>query len=401
MLFSKKFLAMIAAILIVSFNNAEARITLTPAQEQQIGRGQINSENIAYQKDHLQLTTIQNTIIKWNRNRLKAYTNAHIRGLRNPNLLITNRSRVNAYSLPGGHIFVSDAMVVAFMSREFDPNTGVTTGMQKENRFGNGFELYGHSALAAAIAHEDAHWERNFIQRETNTIVSNISPAQENDLKKKLHAGDGQGYNRTLDTLGFTDRLFPTVKKFVYTEELEADKIAMEYLDNVDVYSPGSLMTVVSRMRNPVDAPKKLIHPNATVRKSLVIEHIKKRSNGRVQIDNEGKMKLDGKLFMGKGYLPARQDVTAFDRTAYVAGQLAKCVHDRATRISPMTDKHAISSANGMVVIVGVNDITQKRYVIDKFDISAKDASSLEAGKNAGHSAESRAAKEIIKFLRK
>ena len=31
-------------------------------------------------------------------------------------MLVTNKSRVNAYSLPGGHIFVSDAMIAAFMS---------------------------------------------------------------------------------------------------------------------------------------------------------------------------------------------------------------------------------------------------------------------------------------------
>ena len=406
MLFAKKkYLgaAFAAAMIAVSFNptEAEARITLTPVQEQQIGWGQINSSGAVYQTASPQLAEIQNTLIKWNKDKLKAYSNDNVRGLRSPHLLITNRSKVSAYSLPGGHTFISDAMVVAFLSREFDPNTGVPTGQQKENQFGNGYEIYGHSAIAAAIAHENAHWERNFIQKETDTIVSRISSSQEDNLKLKLQVGDGRGYNNELDRLGFTDKLFPSVKDFVYKEELEADKGAMEFLDNVDVYSPGSIMTVVSRLRDGKDKPKTLVHPVSSVRKKQVIEHIKKLSGGRVQIDEQGKMKLDGKLFMGSGYMPERSDVTAFDRTVYVAGQLAKCVHDRAKRVSPMDDAHSISSAKGMIPIVMVNNSTRKRYVIDKFDISEYDAKALEMNKNEGHSAENKAARELVRFLQK
>ncbi len=386
----------------VSFctQDTEARISLTPAQEQQIGWGQINSSAVAYQNTNPYLDEIQSYIIRCNRDKLTEYTNDDARGLRSPHLLVTNRSQVSAYSLAGGHIFLSDALVVAFLSREFDPNTGVPTGQQKEKEFGNSYEIYGHSALAAAIAHEDAHWERNFIQRETDAIVSRISSSEEAALKMKLQVGDGRGYNSELDRLGFTDKVFPTVKDFVYTEELEADKRAMEYLDNTEAYSPGSFMTVVSRLRDGKEAEKTIVHPTASVRGKLVSEHIKRLSGGRVQLDEQGRMKLDGKLFMGSGYLPARSDVTAFDRTVYVAGQLAKCVHNKATRVSPMTDDISISQSRGMIPVAMVNS-TMNRYIIDKFDISEYDAQALAAGRNEGHSAENKAAREIVRFLQK
>jgi len=40
----------------------------------------------------------------------------------------------------GGHIFVSDAMVKAFMARNFNPNTGNVSGLEKP--LGNGYEVY-------------------------------------------------------------------------------------------------------------------------------------------------------------------------------------------------------------------------------------------------------------------
>lgn len=380
---------------------AEAKIQLTPWQEQQVGRGQINSSGAAYLDFSPELNLIHESLMKWNKDRLVPYKNDNIRGLRSPHLLITNRSKVNAYSLPGGHIFVSDALVIAFLSKEFDPNTGIPTGEQKERQFGNGYEVYGHSAIAAALAHEYSHWERNFLQQETDTIVSHISDSQERDLKTKLQAGDGRGYNAKLDELGFSDRLFPAVKKFMYDEELKADRGAMEYLDNTDIYSPGSLMMVVSRMRDPKPtAGKKIDHPSAKVRKQQVIEHIKKLSHGRVQIDEQGRMMLDGKLFVGNGYMPARSDVSQYDRTTYVAGQLAKSVHYKAKRIVPMDDAHSISKSHNMVPIMAVCETdNSRRYVIDKFAISAYEAQALAAGKNKGSSAENKAARELVRFL--
>ena len=382
--------------------SAEARITLTPEQEQQIGWGKINRAPIAYQRSNSVLATIQDTLIRANKDRLVAYTDDQHRGLRDPHLLVTNRSIVNAYSVPGGHIFVSDALIPAFLSYQFDPATGVCSGAQKEGQFGNLYELYGHSAIAAAIAHEDVHWERNFLQREVNLIASLINRPVEDDLKLKLKVADGQGFDRELDTIGLMDENYQKTKDFVYQEEYDADKNALTLLDNTESFSPGSLMTIATRMYDKEGVGKKsLPHPKAEVRRQIAIDHIKKISHGRVELDQQGRMKLDGKLFMGKGYLPARDDVTAYDRTSYVAGELAKSVSFGANHITAATDSNAYRQSGGMYLVTAVNRSTNKHIVIDKFDISQYDASALESGKESSHSDEMKAAKEIKKFLEK
>lgn len=381
--------------------NVEARITLTPQQEQCVAWGQINNTAVVYQEANEVLANIQDILIRWNKNTLIPYVSDYQRGIRNPHLMITNRSRVNAFSMPGGHIFVSDALIIAFLSREFNPDTGIRTGEQKEFLFGNGYELYGHSAIAATIAHEDSHWQRNFLQRETDVIVSQISRQQEDDLKIKLKVSDGYGYNRKLNELGFSDKLFPKVKQFVYNEELFADKGAMELLDNTDVYSSGSLITVVSRLKDAKEQNKTLTHPTSDVRIHQIIEHIKKLSRGRVQLDKEGHMKLDGKLFMKNGYMPSRYDVTAFDRTVYVAGQLAKSIYKNAKRVTPLEDNYSYSKAGGMYPIVAVNDSTRESIIIDKAAISQYDAMALKENKKSSNIIEMQAVKEIKKFLEK
>ena len=51
--------------------------------------------------------------------------------------------------------------------------------------------------------------------------------------------------------------------------------------------------------------------------------------------------------------------------------------------------------------IAGMVNSTMNRYIIDKFDISEYDAQALAAGRNEGHSAENKAAREIVRFLQK
>ena len=382
---------------------AEARIVLTPLQEQQVGWGKINQAGAVYQQDNQILGKIQDDLIRANKGRLVAYKDDNHRGIRTPHLLITNRTLSNAFSVPGGHIFITDAMIASFLSVRFNPDTGGCLGMQKEREFGNFYELYGHSAIAMALAHEDVHWERFFLQRETDAITSLCSTEQENDLKLKIKVADGAGFNRKLDELGFSDEMFPKIKKFVCQEEYEADKAGLTLLDNTETYSPGSLITVVSRLREDAfdPNPKTLVHPSKEARIQLAIDHIRELSHGRVEVGQDGKMKLDGKLFMGIGFLPGRQDVMGIDRTVYVAGQLAKSVKFGANRLEVLDDSYSHSQAKGMYPIVAVNDKTHKRILIDKLDISQYDASVLTTDKECGHSAEMKAAKELRKFIEK
>lgn len=94
-------------------------------------RGANCTEEVAYVATHPGLQLIQDTILKWNPDRLTAYTDNFQRGIRPVHMAMTNEKEVTAYSFAGGHVFISDAMAIAFMAREYDPNTGNTYGMRK------------------------------------------------------------------------------------------------------------------------------------------------------------------------------------------------------------------------------------------------------------------------------
>lgn len=391
-------------VFITSASLTEAHIAITPAMEQVAGDGQIRTEEIAYVATHPGLQLIQDTILKWNPDRLTAYTDNFQRGIRPVHMAMTNETEVTAYSFAGGHVFVSDAMAKAFTAREYDPNTGNTYGMQKS--INNGYEIYGHSALAATMAHEYAHWERNYLQREVDLLAQYLNPAGEEVVARKLQNSDGAGFIREMNAVSILPKVAPAVKEFAYKEELAADQGAMDLLDNTDVYSPGSLMTVLSRIKDADDSKVHTMHPTNAVRMAQVINHINQLSNGRIQIDEKGRMKLDGKLFMSNGYMPARDDVTSFDRTVFVAGQLAKSVYygtgTKGNRISVITDANVYKKAGNKTMLIAYNNKnSNRRFLLDKFDISLEETEKIADGKEAGAAKEYKAEQEIVRFLQK
>ena len=113
--------------------------------------------------------------------------------------------------------------------------------------------------------------------------------------------------------------------------------------------------------------------------------HIKNLSGGRVVVDMDGRMRLDGKLFQGTGFMPSRNDVDSFDRTAYVAGQLAKCVREGASQVTFIDDEDSLQKSGGMPLMIARGN-GSTRFLVDKFDGSRKDEA---------------ARKEIESFLKK
>lgn len=392
---SVKYKVLCAAMAIASViaASASAAVQLTPQEEQVAGQGHIRITGAAYLPESPALSKIQANIVKANSGRLRMYTSDSSRGLHSVHLLLTDNKKVNAYSIAGGHIFISDAMTVAFMAKSFNPDTGSPSGMQK--KLGNGYEFYGHSALAAAMAHEFCHWERNFLQGEINVLMPHIDAAGEKAVYGLLQRGDGAGFMRELDSIAKARALKP-VQQYVYKEELAADKGAMEYLSNSDIYSPGSILTLVTRLKETKIEKSLTPHPDTAARAKQAAEYIAKESGGRITLDADGRMRLDGKLFMGNGYMPERNDVTAYDRTVFVAGQLAKCVRRNAKSVIPMATEKEYSLSGSMVPLLAVNEAdTRYRFVIDKFAVPFADAYSITDGKSAEH----KAAKEIVRFL--
>jgi hypothetical protein len=387
---------LLAAILAVS--PAEASIRLTPQEEQVAGKGQLLLEQVAYLPDVPALSLMQQNLMRFNKDRLQPYKTDNVRGLHPVHMMLTNKKFVNAYCLAGGHVFLSDAMTVAFLARSYDPVTGETSGMQK--RLNDGFELYGHSALAAAMAHEFSHWERNQLQGMVDILIPYLNAAGKQVVYGKLVSGDGAGFIRELTAIAGT-RGIKAIREFSYHEEMQADQGAMQLLDNSDVYSPGSLIMVTSRMKDAGQGKDTLMpHPPNAVRQKAVREHIKELSGGRVLLDEASRLRLDGKLFMKTGYLPARADVTAQDRTIFAAGQLAKCIRYQMQTVLPMSTDREYAAAGQMVPLLAVNkQDTFHRTVLDKFAVTQAEARLICEGKGHNKTMEQRAAREITSFL--
>ena len=375
-------------MLMMFIGSVSAAPYITPEQEQIAGKGQMDLSRVSYVPEVPALTQIQNTIMAKNPS-LKHYVSDSVRGIHPVHLLVTKNQQVNAHSLPGGHIFLSDALVKAFMYKSYNPYTGKTSGVEKT--LGNAYEIYGHSAIAATMAHEFAHWERNFFQGEVDVLDKFMNEPSKKAVYGMLYRGNGAGFVGELNGLAKTSAALKSIQQYVYNEEVQADLKALEYLDRTDEYSTGSLIYLFNRLKDETTASL-TPHPTAAVRSVAVRNHIKTISNGRVTLDESGRMSLDGKLFLGTGYLPERSDVTNYDRTSYVAGQLAKCVRYNAKAVYPLSE---YAKAGNMVPFVAKG--SGRSIVLDKFAITQDEAIKMEKG----GSIERQAIYEIVKFLSK
>ena len=125
-------------------------------------------------------------------------------------------------------------------------------------------------------------------------------------------------------------------------KEDRADIDGMDFLNNHPVLSVVGMALFLNCAKddglnkNGKDANE---HRSLNERYNVAIDYIRKLSNGRVEIRND-LLYLDGQKFMSTGRLPARRDVTAYDRTIYVAGQLASAInHNLSAKSGSITFK--------------------------------------------------------------
>lgn len=107
--------------------------------------------------------------------------------------------------------------------------------------------------------------------------------------------------------------------------ELRADIEGMQLMDKVPRYSMGSMITMEKRSYirgNKQDEN----YPTSEERLDNEIAYLEKISGGRVKLDRNLRLTLDGKLLFGTGYMPDSEDATHMERTAYLAGQIASCI---------------------------------------------------------------------------
>ena len=112
--------------------------------------------------------------------------------------------------------------------------------------------------------------------------------------------------------------------------EYAADEEAWALLESVPEYSIGSQLTdnLLRKQGKYAFELNNTKSASDDKRIGAIIGHISKISGGRVKIDEACRLTVDGRPFMGTGYVPASDDATKEERTAYLAGQIASCMKD-------------------------------------------------------------------------
>jgi hypothetical protein len=90
----------------------------------------------------------------------------------------------------------------------------------------------------------------------------------------------------------------------------------------------------------------------------------------------------------------------------FVAGQLAKSIHygagTKGNRISAITDENTYKKAGNKTMLIAYNNKdSNRRFLLDKFDISLEETEKIADGKAAGAAKEYKAEQEIVRFLQK
>lgn len=268
------FVAAALAAAVIPFTpseSAEARASFT--QERSWEVWQLSDDQSKYRMIQSQkgsmLRKIQDRLVECNSNELNYKGGGHQRWLQ-PAWINEDMDEDRSYSLGGYVVLTQKKLDSLNQGRENTPTS-----------------LYNNSLVASPLAHEFAHFAN-------------------------------------LDTVNrVTDRDETRIKS-----EYKADETAWTYLENVPEFSVGSQLTDnILRKRGKSAfslSNKKLASDDERI--GAIIAHISKISGGRVQVSEDCRMTLDGRPFMGTGYLEASSDATKEERTAYLAGQIATCI---------------------------------------------------------------------------
>ena len=109
-------------------------------------------------------------------------------------------------------------------------------------------------------------------------------------------------------------------------EELQADVDGMDLMDKVPEYSPGS-MAIVHMKERWYDYGGSPDYPSNYDATRNCLDYIEKMSHGRLEVDDYGRIAIDGKLFMNDGTIHGTlEEGSRRERTIYLAGQIASCI---------------------------------------------------------------------------
>ena len=271
-----------AAGYVLAPSQAEARMA-SPEEEREWAKeaqeDDASKYTIVQAEEGSPLRNIQDRLIKYNSDRLNYDDGKHDRWLE-PVWLGFGDIPTTGWS-QGGYVMIPNQTVSLANGRQ--------GALHRNQNVNNDYNIYNNSNIAETLAHEFAHFTNNDV-RKGNTRKSKTSIAC----------------------------------------EYQADATAREFLANVPEYSIGSQLLIYAGGHwNGFDERRGIqTHPADKDRFQAIVDGIKKASNGRVSVDNELHLTVDGKLFMGTGYVQTTDEADKKVRTAYLAGQIATCIQE-------------------------------------------------------------------------
>ena len=260
---------------------AEAAKFISPDEERLAGQNYIASEKKEHSLTKLAPNTylgnVMDKIIKANPDKLNYDDGKHDRWVSAP-YLSDDIDQSNAASA-GGYFVITGKKVI--LSSLYDDGEHLATERSIEKAPNN---IYLFSSFATDIAHELAHFANK-------------------------------------------DSMLDNDKRDVFKLELRTDEDGMRLLDKVPEYSIGSFVSnLFHERRLSYVSDDKDRHPTWKQYQDADRAYIEKISKGRVKLDEDSRLTLDGKLFMGTGYMPSSEYSDYRERTAYLAGQIASCI---------------------------------------------------------------------------
>ena len=227
--------------------------TLTPAEEYYLGRA-VAANILAAYKPYMvnaELTNYVNLIcqaLAINADQPAAYNGYHV--------MILDSREINAFSTPGGHIFITKALIDIVPSED---------------------------ALAGIIAHEMAH----VMLKHGIKMINDMKLTTEADIMAQQAAAFAG--NSGIKALSFRDSvndLFTSIVKSGYSQpqEFEADNLAVKLLASAG-YSPGGLLEMLNALKTVQGGQSNSIfatHPPTSER----IANVQKQVSGYKVPDN-------------------------------------------------------------------------------------------------------------------
>ena len=325
------------------------------------------------------LNFIKDELISHNPSKLNANDGRHTRYLYP--IKESAQQGLDALTIPSGRIYVTTQLIDFVFTI---PSTGETDFRQQGIR--NGINLYQRSMMGAILAHECSHWYNRDFQRKIDTLYG------EEGMNKLI----GTSHEATRDNLitimtDIAQNKTASNTRFSVENEYLADKQAVEFINNCQQISVGSLISFLYRLQ--MNENKYVVegvndkhvvlkenynpHPDTAERIRRLENQVSQMSNGRVVFSNK-KFYLDGKLFMGTGTLRATNKGSSLDRTYYVAGEVANLIRENSfgrVRLRPINDNEDENNPNTTDYYLIYDSASSNRArVIDKVYLKPKEA---------------------------